>query len=386
MGATLTNRGLWNRNFCLIILADMLLYASVYMLFPVLHGQIMAAGKCTDLQAGWGIVVFGLGVFVPGMLNAYLVDRFPRKSVCAYSILALGVLTLAYPYVSGLWQVGLLRGLQGACYGIALMSMGSTLAIDVTPTHFRDHANVNFTWSGLIGMFLGVLFGLDGLQYVTFQEFLWISAILSFVAVMLVAMVDVCFRAPLEVPFFSFDRFLLFRALVPGLNMAVVPVILGIILGTVSDSGFYICMCGGFVVFLLIGGPLTSALGGRILNGLGFLLVLASIGVLGTCEDGASLWGAGMIAGLGMGFSLFQFLRMMILLPLHCERGTGYHTYQLLWCTGVIGGYLLGRWQASATDTSPFVTAFCIGTAGLLFYQLFVHRYYIDRLKENNII
>lgn len=34
-----------------------------------------------------------------------------------------------------------------------------------------------------------------------------------------------------------------------------------------------------------------------------------------------SLWGAGFLLGLGMGLSLLQFLRMMIYLPLHCERG-----------------------------------------------------------------
>ena len=54
--------------------------------------------------------------------------------------------------------------------------------------------------------------------------------------------------------------------------------------------------------------------------------------------------GAGLLTGLGMGFSLLQFLRMMIRLPLHCERGTGYHTYQLLWESGVMLGVFFGKY------------------------------------------
>ena len=62
--------------------------------------------------------------------------------------------------------------------------------------------------------------------------------------------------------------------------------------------------------------------------------------------------GAGFLTGLGMGFSLLQFLRMMIRLPLHCERGTGYHTYQLLWESGVMLGVFFGNTQKTAPDNS----------------------------------
>ena len=45
--------------------------------------------------------------------------------------------------------------------------------------------------------------------------------------------------------------------------------------------------------------------------------------LLCNADTGEYLYGAGLLVGIGVGFSIGQFLRMMILLPLHCERGTG---------------------------------------------------------------
>ena len=383
--------GLWNRNFCLLALANVCLYGSVYMLFPVLHRWIQAALECDGLQAALLTSVFGIAPFLSGPFNAYLIDRFKRKHVCVYSILALAAITMFYSYVSdGRWMAFWLI-LQGAMFGTALMSMGSTLVIDVTPSHHRDRANACFTWAGVAGMLAGIVLGINGgLPFVVSSEgeFMF-SACLALVSVLLVSAVQVCFRAPLDVPLLSFDRFLLFRTFLPGLNMMAVPVMLGFLLGTVGYgySRFYLYMGAGFFVFLLASRFIVRKAGGRLLNGAGLLLMLAAVGVLGFPDLGHRVFGcAGALAGLGLGLSLCQFLRMMILLPLHCERGTGYHTFQLFWGVGVTAGYLLCQWEVRTTAAEPFVTAFAVGAAGLALYQLYTHRYYMKKLQETDII
>lgn len=64
-------------------------------------------------------------------------------------------------------------------------------------------------------------------DFLSFQHELYLFAILCVIPILLVSMVEVCFRAPLDLPLMSFDRFLLFRTLLPGLNMMVVPFIFG---------------------------------------------------------------------------------------------------------------------------------------------------------------
>ena len=122
----MTNTALWNRNFALLVIANTMLYMAVYMLFPLLHHWSMESWGCTELMASAVTAVFAVALFFPGILNAYLVDTFPRKQVCIRSMLLLLLLNFAYVYLSAVWQVFLVRILQGMCFGVTLASTGAT--------------------------------------------------------------------------------------------------------------------------------------------------------------------------------------------------------------------------------------------------------------------
>ena len=214
---------MWNKNFNLLLIANFFLYTAVYMLFPALHHWMVSEGGYTGFQAGGAIAIFGASLFLLGAFNNYLVDTFKRKNVCTRSLLLLALLGLLYPYAGEWGMIFLLRVLQGALFGVVLMAMGSTLVIDVTPSQYRNKASVVFTWSGVLGMLCGILLGYNAGWYLSFQQQIYLFVGLCALPVVLVSMVEVCFRAPLDLPLLSFDRFLLFRTLIPGLNMMVVP-------------------------------------------------------------------------------------------------------------------------------------------------------------------
>ena len=261
------------------------------------------------------------------------------------------------------------------------MAMGSTLVIDVTPSQYRNKASVVFTWSGVLGMLCGILLGYNAGWYLSFQQQIYLFVGLCALPVVLVSMVEVCFRAPLDLPLLSFDRFLLFRTLIPGLNMMVVPFILGGLFSSIFDTFFYICIIAGFIVFLLLDCVVRKASERPFAE-----WCRTGIDVCGSMDIGLfhrkeMLIGAGLLTGLGMGFSLLQFLRMMIRLPLHCERGTGYHTYQLLWESGVMLGVFFGKYTEDISG-QQFRAASLILLAGLLIYQAVVHGYFMKRMKN----
>lgn len=372
---------MWNRNFNLLLTANFFLYTAVYMLFPVLHRWMVGEGGYANLQAGGTIAIFGISLYIFGVFNNYLVDTFKRKAVCTRSILLLALVGLIYPYSPGIGTIVALRVLQGALFGVVLMSMGSTLVIDVTPTHCRNRANLTFTWSGVLGMLCGIWGGYSLGDFLSFQYELYLFAILCVIPILLVSMVEVCFRAPLDLPLMSFDRFLLFRTLLPGLNMMVVPFILGVVFSTIFDSFFYICAMTGFVVFLLLDRMFRSQANGRFLNAAGLVLMGVALLMFYLSDGRDSLWGAGFLLGLGMGLSLLQFLRMMIYLPLHCERGTGYHTYQLLWESGVMLGVVLGKYVEDSMKRQ-YLLALLVCMVGLLVYQVAIHRYFVRRMRN----
>lgn len=375
---------LWNRNFSLLIIANFLFYIAVYTLFPLLHQWMVLDWQYTGMQAGGMLAIFGLALFLPGAFNNYLVDTFSRKSVAVRSILLGGLLTLAYPYATAVWMVMGLRLLQGMLMGVAIMAMGATLVIDVTPSNKRNAANRVFAWCSILGMLVGLLVGGEVGRWFMFQHVLYVSAALCGLAAFLVSGIVVCFRAPLDLPLLSLDRFLLFRTFVPGVNMLSVPLILGILFVTVSDTFFYLCIGGGFLIYLLLRQIFTAPLNGRVQILIGQLCTIAGL-LVGWMnpEVSSAYWGA-LLIGVGTGFSIGQFLRMMILLPLHCERGTGYHTYQLLWEIGVAAGVLIGLWTKACGVSEWHVWALSVCVLGLLLYQGYVHRYFTKRMEENN--
>lgn len=131
-----------------------------------------ADGKCGNCR-------FCGGSVLSGILNAYLVDTFPRKQVCIRSMLLLLLLNFAYVYLSAVWQVFLVRILQGMCFGVTLASTGATLAIDVTPGNKRDQANLCFAWSGVLGMLIGVAVGVWYGTSFSFFTWMCVSALLG---------------------------------------------------------------------------------------------------------------------------------------------------------------------------------------------------------------
>ena len=370
---------MWNKNFNLLLIANFFLYTAVYMLFPALHHWMVSEGGYTGFQAGGAIAIFGASLFLLGAFNNYLVDTFKRKNVCTRSLLLLALLGLLYPYAGEWGMIFLLRVLQGALFGVVLMAMGSTLVIDVTPSQYRNKASVVSPGRGYsvccaascwdimqAGIFLSSNRFICLWDFAPFRSY-WCPWWKS------VSVLRWTFRCCRSTVF-------CFPYLDPGLNMMVVPFILGVLFSSISIL-FYICIIAGFIVFLLLDRVVRKQVNGRLLNGVGLVLMCVAVWILGCSTEKEMLMGAGLLTGLGMGFSLLQFLRMMIRLPLHCERGTGYHTYQLLWESGVMLGVFFGKYTEDISG-QQFRAASLILLAGLLIYQAVVHGYFMKRMKN----
>lgn len=374
---------LWNKNFSLLIAANILLFIGVYMLFPLFFQWMVKEWGCTVSQASILVALFAPAMFIPGAFNNYLVDTFSRKQVCIRSVIMLAAIGLISPYVHQLWMAVGLWMLQGVFFSLALMATGSTLVIDVTPSSKRNAANRVFTWTSILSTIFGLLIGLNGPSMLPIPKLLYLSSALCGCSAFLITMVQVCFRAPLDLPLCSFDRFILFRTLLPGLNMLCVPIVLGMVLSAMPDALFYLSIVGGFIVYLLLRQFSSISQNGKLQVFLGQVLTLAGLVVLLVVDSGVHLHASGFLVGLGTGFSIGHFLQMMILLPMHCERGTSYQTFQLLWQLGFVAALAVavsGVLFSSSQEVYEGAILVCI--AGLLFYQLYTCRYFKEHYQQ----
>ena len=307
-------------NFWQMCIANLLLFASVYMLFPLLPFIMGAQLGISIPQAGGMFLMFAAAMFIVGPFHAYLGDEYKRKHVLLYSILIMLAAMLGYAFVDSYIKLLLLAALQGACFGLATTA-GITVAIDITTSTRRSSGNMVYAWAARLGMLVGaglgvLLFGLYG-----FRMVVYLAVGVGLLSMLFISRVYVAFRAPIGMSFCNVDRFLLPRSWLPAINMALIAFIPGILLP------------------LLFVGDYIS---------LGALVVLAVLTV--------------------------PFTRMFVKLSYHCQRGTANTTCHLSMEVGVLAGLAVACQMMDAVSLYHIASAAAI--LALFFFVLLTYPYY----------
>ena len=333
---------LWTRDMVILSLSNFFLYISLYIMLPVLPLWMVQHWYCSYAEAGGAVAVFGLTMFLPGPCNSYIIDTFKRKSVCVITLALLAGVSLLYPYVA-------------------------------------------FTWFGRFGMALGLALGVYIYPYWSFTCVVYVCAAFGIGALLLIPLLHIPFRAPLCPPLFSLDRFLLPRTLLPGINMLLVSFIFGVIIAHIYNEIFYICILIGFAVSLLISKYALSHTSCRAEMEFGQAALVAGILLMAFSNSLMSSYIAALLLGIGIGITASRFFVIMISLPLHCERGTGNNTYQLLWEVGLLGGLFFENiWTGNYPDTIYWI---CLGicVVSLVLYETVTHNWYYKRMEEKQL-
>jgi MFS family permease len=204
-------------------MAIFLLYTSLFMHFSSLHflGTIAAPGVIT---ANFRFIpAFVLGMWLIGVLHAYLGDAYKRKHILTYSTLLLGLsmlLPLApLPESSLLWQF--ISGIQGMLFGLATTA-GITVTIDITISAQRTRTNKLYASFALAGILVGVAMGVSGWTNSLFsggEDELYLTAGIALLSMLLVTPVVVPFRSPIGIRKFNIDRFFLPKAWLPAVSV-----------------------------------------------------------------------------------------------------------------------------------------------------------------------
>lgn len=384
---TNSSSALWTPSFIYAYLSNMLLFASLYMLLPILP-MYMAAKFGTSLStAGMILALFAVSMFFVGPFYSYLIDAYKRKSVCILAHLAVITILGGYSIAGSLLWMAVLRMIQGALFGVTT-TMSSTLAIDITSSARRSEGNTCFGWSRRLGMVLGPILGLLFYKYEGIQYVIYVSFACGAIGLFFLSFVHVPFRAPIGAPICSLDRFLLPKGWVPALNIILVAFTFGALLTTINMYTQSIYMQDVTIVFfMLIGGGFILAmianklmfveaeLRARVVSGL--LLMGASLLLIITHPEPVALFTAAVLMGIGIGLVMSDFLLIFVNLSEHCQRGTANTTYLLSWELGVA----LGVWAGCyLIETSSYITVFTAGiistVIALIFYLVFTSSYF----------
>lgn len=379
---------LWTIHFMRICIANLLLFISLYMLFPVVPVEMADRLGVPVSQTGAMFLLLTLGMFAIGPFHAYLVDAYKRKYVCAFSFATMMAATAGYAFVNDITQLLLLCFVQGVAFGMATTA-GITLAIDITGSNLRSSGNVAFSWMARMGMLAGISLGVGLYQWYDFHTLLYISVAIGLAGIFFVSRVYVPFRAPIVTKLCSSDRFLLPRGWVPALNLMLVAFIPGLLLPVFPHSLSDVFIDKLEVPFFAIVGIgfLLSILLARIVYReektwrvilLGTSLMMVALILLG--EFPAAV--VAVLLGLGLGLITPEFLLIFVKLSKHCQRGTANTTHLLAWEAGMSLGLATACYLSVeySVDTIYHVGRI-LAPVSLVFFTLLTYPYF----KRNRV-
>ena len=321
---------LWTVHFMRICVANLLLFISLYVLFPVLSVEMADRLGVPAAQTGVIFLFFTLGMFLIGPFHAYLVDAYKRKYVCMFAA----------------------------------------------------------AWMARMGMIAGIILGVWLYQSQSFQTLLTVSVITGAVGILMLSGVYVPFRAPIVTKLYSFDRFLLLRGWVPAINLILITFIPGLLVPMVhpflndfvlGNTGipvpFFVGTALGYIVSLFFARLffLKEKTLRLVIIGLGLEIVAMSL-----LNTDISIGISSVLLGLGLGFILPEFLVMFVKLSHHCQRGTANTTHLLATEIGISLGIATACYMELDTD-KMLHTGQIVASIALLFFALITYPYYIKK-------
>ncbi len=380
---------LWTVHFMRICVANLLLFISSYVLFPVLSVEMCDRLGVPVAQTGAIFLFFTLGMFLIGPFHAYLVDAYKRKYVCMFAATLMVAATIGYAFVTNLTELMLLSTVQGLAFGIGTTA-GITLAIDITNSTLRSAGNVSFSWMARLGMIAGIILGVWLYQSHSFHNLLTVSVITGVAGILVLSGVYVPFRAPIVTKLYSSDRFLLLRGWVPAVNLMLITFVPGLLISLVhpflNDSvlglgdmripvPFFAGTAVGYIISLFFARLFFLKEKKLRLVIMGIGLEIVAISLLNT---DISIGVASVLLGLGLGFILPEFLVMFVKLSHHCQRGTANTTHLLAIEVGISLGIATACYMELDTD-KMLHTGQIVASIALLFFVLITYPYYMKK-------
>lgn len=350
---------------------------SVYALLPLWPLLIQQSATYDITECAAALVVFAVGLFLPCGFCNYWLDTYKRTTVCQTSIIVVMVLLLLSVVDMPFWSMLCIRLLQGAAYAVFQVALGSTIMLDVTDTTQRTRAAHVYYWFGRFALVLGPAVGLWAFSTYSVFGFPWLVLAMIMPGLLLLWILHVPFRMPLEPKLLSTDRFWMKHGVWLFVCLLLFSVAAGVLLGRLNTLLLFACMAVGFSLTLLFHALLFGKLDIRWEIGAGIFALICSA-IIGMCASNG-LWMVfySVLLGYGAAAITSRLLLSMIRVAQHCERGTAQSTYMLGWESGLIVGFAAAYMLSNGVGCIASLLSIGLLLAGGALYMFRVYAWYI---------
>ncbi len=384
---------LWNRDYCIAMAGNFLLFFSFYLLTPLLPIYLDAQFGADKDMIGLVLSGYVVAALIVRPFSGFIVDSFNRKKVLVTCFFFFFICFTGYVGAGTLLMFAIVRTIHGLPFGAATVA-NSTVAVDVLPSSRRNEGIGFYGLSNNLAMAVapsaGIwVYGATG----DFTLLFWISLGVALLGFWCSTAIRLPYRKPVEgKPHLSMDHFFLTRAWLMAVNIMLFGLCWGVMgnyvalygkqqLGIVDGTGiFFALLSSGLFISRLYGvkglreGKLAeNALEGAVISTVGYTLFALAPGIW-------AFYASALLIGLGNGRMYPAFLNMFISVARHDQRGTANSSILTSWDVGMGLGILLGGVLSQYLGYSAafWFTAASQAT-GTLLILLFTRRFFHRR-------
>lgn len=384
---------LWNRDYCIAMAGNFLLFFSFYLLTPLLPIYLDAQFGADKDMIGLVLSGYVVAALIVRPFSGFIVDSFNRKKVLVTCFFFFFICFTGYVGAGTLLMFAIVRTIHGLPFGAATVA-NSTVAVDVLPSSRRNEGIGFYGLSNNLAMAIapsaGIwVYGATG----DFTLLFWISLGVALLGFWCSTAINLPYRKPVEgKPHLSMDHFFLTRAWLMAVNIMLFGLCWGVMgnyvalygkqqLGIVDGTGiFFALLSAGLFISRLYGvkglreGKLAeNALEGAVISTVGYTLFALAPGIW-------AFYASALLIGLGNGRMYPAFLNMFISVARHDQRGTANSSILTSWDVGMGLGILLGGVLSQYLGYSAafWFTAASQAT-GTLLILLFTRRFFHRR-------
>ncbi len=388
---------LFNSNFLILSTASFLMFVSFYLLMPIIAMYTIDEFGASPTTAGYVVSSYIITALLMRPFSGYLVDKYNHRKFYIFTMAMFSLFMGGYIISNSIGTLILTRVLLGTCFAIATTA-GSTLIIDVLPSHRRSEGIGYYGAFVVLSMAVGPMLGLYLLDIFHYKGLFIMAMLSSAIGFLLTLLVKTDNRkhnpgAQSDVKLLSFDRFFLKEATPIGIVMALIYFLNGAFMVYVSiyikNSGLDISS-GNFFLLFAIGVIASRTLTGKALNqGKNFAVLVAGLWmiIIGTTVfiyflNEWTFMIVSVVLGAGFGGSGPAVQTMMIDLVAHNRRGTANSTYFIALDSGSGMGMLLGGLIASHFSyQTVYLTGLGLVVIAYIFLKAYAQKDYIRKKK-----
>lgn len=389
---------LWNRDYCVAMAGNFMMFFAFYLLTPLLPIYLDEQFGASKDMIGLVLSGYVIAALIVRPFSGFIVDSFDRKKVLMCCFFLFFICFTGYIGAGTLLMFAIVRTLHGLPFGATTVA-NSTAAIDTLPSSRRNEGMGFYGLSNNLAMAVAPSAGIWIYQATgNFALLFWISLTVALAGFGCAAAIKLPRRRPVEgKPPMSLDHFFLTRAWLMALNILLFGLCWGVMsnyvaiyakeeMGITDGTGiFFAILSGGLVLSRLYGarklrrGLLTeNAVEGALLSSVGFTLFALAPGQW-------AFYLSAFLVGLGNGRMFPAFLNMFISVARHDQRGTANSSILTSWDLGMGIGILLGGVLAEFISyTAAFWATAFSQIAGTLLLIVFTRSFFHRRKLNQN--